>query len=339
MTQSVDPASEQEQSTVSGFHSYDAVKYHGFTSKNMSDLERIIATFTHLPKTQAVLAFYDQIRDHLGEKDGHHLDISQLSDELVRQLFYTYRQMGYTGSREDMIHAMVKTIEVGSVDDVLAGMSTKKAVNVPGWLAKFKEHSTDPEAHASFFDSLLPNDALNVDPDFYISYFFGEQNFLLEEEGYTITDWNKKHGTLYMALAYNFTDVTSVVEQTFLTLKFLNRTIDFVVSYEPSIHKANVFLYETNKITKKILGAITLPFEDKGYDRLVLIHEQDKCFLRSMLVTTPTFDNPFGNDTPIALELAAPIQLNANAKDKITIREVAHYPIAASISEQLFFLN
>lgn len=338
MTQSVDPASKQEQSTVSGFHSYDAISYENFNSRNMSDIERIIATFRDTPKTQSILKFYDQIRDHLNDRTDHNLNISRMSEELIHQLFYTYRSLGFPGSKADMITAMVKTITIGSIRDTLAGVSTTKAVNVPGWVALFDEHSTDPQAHAIFFNSLTPNDACNYDPDFYLSYFIGTQDFLLTSEGYVTKDWNPIKSTLYLYLSYDFRGIDEVKEVDILKFKFDDRTMRLYASYEPSIKNVNIFLEETNKITTKILGAVALSFNEEGYDKLLMLLDRSDMILRSMTAKSPKLDNPF-KVAPHYLEVLAPIQARSNAEHPVTIKEISHYPVTASISEQLFFLN
>ena len=339
-----DTVTSIDDSTVEKWHSLSTIKYVGFTSKNMSDFERIITAFTKLPKTQAMLAFYDQLTQHILDSRAHNLNLDDVKDTLIGQLYHTYRDLGYTGSRRDMLFAMVKTIEVGTVDECVTSFDDTKAVPVTGWQAMFKEHSTDPQTHASFFNSLLPNNALNEDPDFYLSSFFGEQNYLIENEGYTIDHWATKQGTLYLSISYDLrADKNTEIE--IMKLHFLPFNFRFVLSHEPNdvnIKEVTLVIWKefNDDIHQtQLVGALKLAFPDEGYDRFLLVYSHGKCLLRTMISQVEVATYPLIDQAPYMLSLTAPLKDRATAEHVVTIKEVAHYNTAASTTEQLFFLN
>ena len=345
MSQTVNDTTNIDDSTVSNFHSITTVEYSGFTSQNMSDFERIITAYTKMPKTQAMMTFYDRLRNHISDARAHNLNIDDISDSLITQLYYIYRNLGFTGTRADMIVAMIKTIEVGTVDQCLAGVNPKKAVTVPGWQAVFNEHETDVKAHAAFFDSLLPNDALNEDPDFYLSFFFGDQNYLIEDDGYTITSWNTNAGTLYLSISYDFRkEPLNTTKGKVMSLDFLNFSLDFSIIFNSNDATNRTLILKLDKTdktthTSKYIGKLTLAFQDEGYDRILVIYDHGLCRLRNMTDTVDLNYDPLDEQFPIALYLDAPLKARSDKNNIVTIKEVAHYPMAASITEQLFFLN
>ena len=345
MSQTVNDITNIDDSTVSNFHSITTVEYSGFTSQNMSDFERIIMAYTKMPKTQAMMTFYDRLRNHISDARAHNLNIDGISDSLITQLYYIYRNLGFTGTRADMIVAMIKTIEVGTIDQCLAGVNPKKAVTVPGWQAMFNEHETDVKAHAAFFDSLLPNDALNEDPDFYLSSFFGDQDYLIEDDGYTITSWNTNEGTLYLSISYDFREEPlNTTKGKVMSLDFLNFSLDFSVIFNSNDATNRTLILKLDKTdktthTSKYIGKLTLAFQDEGYDRILVIYDHGVCRLRSMTDTVELNYDPLDGQFPIALYLDVPLKARSDKNDIVTIKEVAHYPMAASITEQLFFLN
>lgn len=345
MSQTVAEATTIQDSSISHFHSISTVEYSGFTSQNMSDFERIIMAYTKMPKTQAMMTFYDRLQRHIADAKAHNLDIDDLQDSLITQLYYIYRNLGFTGTREDMIVAMIKTIEVGTIDQCLAGVNPIAGVTVPGWLTMCSKHENDPKAHDSFFNSLLPNDALNEDPDFYLSSFFGEQNYLIENDGYTITSWNPNKGTFYLSLSYDFrAEPLGTTNGKVITLDFLNFTLDFTIKNNSNDPLKRALILKIDKIDKttqtvKYIGKVDLAFADEGYDRILLIYDHGTCRLRSMTDTADLNYDPLDGQVPIALYLNSPLKARSDKNDIVALKEVAHYSIAASITEQLFFLN
>lgn len=345
MSQTVNDITNIDDSTVSDFHSISAIEYVGFTSQNMSDFERIITAYTNMPKTQAMVTFYDRLRNHINDARAHNLNIDDISDSLITQLYYIYRSLGFTGTRADMIVAMIKTIEAGTIDQCLAGVNPNKAVTVPGWQAMFNKHESDAKAHASFFDSLLPNDVLNEDPDFYLSSFFGEQNYLIEDDGYTITSWDTNEGTLYLSISYDFREEPlNTTTGKVMSLDFLNFSLDFSIIFNSNDVTNRTLILKLDKNdkatkTSKYIGKLTLAFQDEGYDRILVIYDHGACRLRSMTDTVDLNCDPLDEQFPIALYLNSPLKARSDKTSIVTIKEVAHYPIAASITEQLFFLN
>ena len=339
----LDDKSTLDDSTVSQFHTITTTKFVRFTSKNMSDFERIISKFTGLPKTQAMLAFYDTLRKHILDRRAHDVSLDDIHDELITQLYYTYKSLGYPGDRTAMLFAIAKNIEIGTISQCLAGYNTELAVNVIGWQAMFQEHIMDPEAHDLFFESLLPNDALNYTPDFYLTYSVGAQEYLQDEIGYPLKHWNSTEGTFFVSLSYDVRTVDSSHISEILRLTFPTFNIIFNLECKPdgaqTAVRCVIWKVSTENDSKELLGAIKLSFWDDGYDRVLMVYKPNYFLVRNMTDRVTLDTNPITDGTPSHLILNASIQGLADAENIVTIKELSHYNLAASMSEQLFFLN
>lgn len=329
----------EENAKVSGFHSIDVIRYDGFTERMLSDLEVIITNFYNLPKVQAMIQFYDDLSNHLFNSPGaHDIDITPWSPELIQQLYRTYRSSGFVGTKQDMLSSIAKFIEIGSMEDYIAGFSDKKAVNVLGWQYLFKKHSADKHAHKSIFEIIQPNAVLNREPGFYFSHLFGDQFQIFQTDGgYTITSWNQNSGTLYFDFLYDFTENsdTEAVTETLFTLAFVGFNLVVTYSYD-AVNKAKLHfsIHKTTLVTPEIqdLYILKLPFDTKGYDRVVWSYDKNTIQIRDLL-SSVSIPNPI-KSSPFSLNLGIPLDNKGTA-----LREISYYRIQSTEDEQLFFLN
>jgi hypothetical protein len=83
-----------DKSTISGFTEYTNVRYQGFTETLLSELEQIIRKFRDDSKTQNIIDFFTNLRKHFDTVNDGTIDLEDFSDEIVTQLYLTYRDIG-----------------------------------------------------------------------------------------------------------------------------------------------------------------------------------------------------------------------------------------------------
>lgn len=334
---------EDRSSKFSGFRNYSTFKHKGFNDRNISDIERILIKLRQDAKFMELSAFDDVLFHHILDRHAHNLGIDDLCDSLITQLYHSYRDLGYKGTRDDMIKATVKDVDIGSIPECRVGINEKKAVSVPGWLEMFDNHDTDPQSHESFFESLTPNDAFNTEADFHLDTLIGDQKFLIESGLYAV-EWSSPDSTLYLSISYNFKDYVSDTEPTITLCEFYSYSrhykIVVVGNVIGTIRKPQVLLMERDDAagTDKFIGMARLSFEQEGYDRILLIQKRDgSVILRTM--TDRVFLNKIFTKNTKHLLINCPIKARADTSNRVTIKEISHYPAAASTSQQLYFLN
>lgn len=329
-----------ENTAVSGFHTLDTTQYLGFTEKFISTFEEILTNFTQLPKTQAILSFYDTLTQHIRDPQAHDLDLSAISGELVKQLYRAYRDNGFTGSITDMLLGIIKTIEIATIEESKLGVDVTKAINVPDWQAIYQQHQTNRRAHRHIYETLQPYAAFNHAPSFYLSYYFQQQNELYEEDGYTITRWNPNEGTIYTHFGLSYHDSNEIMHNgmgimDLWSLSAIDRITTCRIYFDVASTVAYVYL-ETqwrNSGRTHITPYLALPFSTDIEEKLVVIYRHDQITLRNSLASITT-TNQLGTTAPYLLTLSQPLLARGTG-----IREISHYDVAADQNEQLFFLN
>lgn len=322
----------EENAKVTGFHSIDSIRFEGFTEQLLSEFERVIASFYQQPTMQAMATFHDDLRAHIYcTSRCHSIDLSPFAPELIKQLFRAYRDAGFKGTVTDMFLSIVKLIEIGSHDDVLAGISQHHALNILGWQYLFNAHRCDKQAHSRIFDLIQPHDALNREPVFHFDACLPEYYDVYKEHGYTIPGWNRLSGTLFFDFLYDNTsaDESKVVE--LFSINFLTYKLWFDVNYSKSV-KGHLQIRREQNNTFTLLTEIELPFEGHGYDRFLLSFVHDELLIRDLLKTVRIKN--FFVGSPLSLHLEAPLGHTGTA-----MREISYYRTATSPDEQLFFLN
>ena len=333
----------EENAQVSGFYSIETVRYQGFNEQLLSELERIVYAFYQKPKVQALMNFYDDLHNHIfNSPSAHNLDIAQFAPELIQQLYKTFRERGFHGSVYDMLMAIAKFIDIGSLNDIKLGTSRVKAVNAIGWKYIFQKHATNKKAHPPRFEVFQPDASFNVYPSWGFNHLFKEQFDIFTEEGYTLPAWNLREGTQTFEFSYSLLQEW----ETFHLFSLSNPNGDVTCSLQKMNTKTslgNILVEWKNADKYTTLFSIPLPIEPIGVNRVVLAYNNSILIYRDIhtinqFVFTSDIPNPLTskNLSPIALMLGAPLQQKAAP---IAMRDIAYYHTKATEQEQVFFLN
>lgn len=310
---------------VSGFSEVSGYKYDGFNEHVMSELEQILIKFSGLPKTQALIRFYDDVQHHLFEDPtAHGFSVVPFANQLIQQLYQVYLNYGYTGSVADMLFSFTKSLEVATHTDVISSWNREKALQSCEWNYLFNEHNSDPKAHPELYTLFNQKAPVNLEPNFYFSYFVTDNDSLLSNDGYTLTNWNTNQGTLYVEFKYDVS--TGAVDQKYIEIKDTNKSIEIGVK----IVSGTAYTYVKTPSKELLLKS---PFKNSGLDRLVLTYDYDSITARNMLETKST-QNTLNTFIPIVMKTYVPME-----KSETCIHEISYYPKTIASSEQLFFLN
>lgn len=309
---------------MSGFHTYTTTNESEFSDRSRRDLEEIIVKFTKLPKVQALLTFYDQVKDHLQDKTAHDLDMTSYQSELIRQLYRAYRDAGYTGDVGAMLKSIYKDIKVGTHADVQAGWSTTKALNAVEMRYILDQHSSDSSAHPELVATFKPDAIVYAEPIYHLSYLLNKNDSYLLDDGLTLDGWNDAEGTLYFSFMYQKETTNEL-----FSLVGSDVTYTFTIAYTDT----EATLHLTDGTNDNLI--LTLPYPTSGLDRIALTYDKDKLVFRD-LVGSASFNRSSLVIHPVALKLLLPLSCIGSAEG---IREIVYYNQAIASDDLNFFLN
>lgn len=317
----------EENAKVTGFHSISTVSYRGFSETVLRELEQYLHKISGSTKARALMDFFVELDKHLVHNPkAHNLDISQWSEELLNQLFNSYRECGFTGTRKDMILGIEKLITVASELDVQAGYSTVKALNVLGWQTYFHDHQADRKSHLDRFSTLYPRGAVNKEPLFYFSHMFKENYEPYEDDGYTLDCWNPKAGSLVLDTTLNYDE-----DLTIFTIEGIDWYLVLQGAIVNGIDTIELVLHRNTDVTKIISYSLKTN-NTLQRERLVMSFDNKIVHIKSQLTES---SNPLLLPSfPVAIKLNQPLVRGSRG-----IREILYYPFLLGIEEQLHFLN
>lgn len=183
-------------STVSGFHTIDTVRYEDFTLQNLDEFNRILLSIKKDGKFNFLTEFREKLESHINNPAGHEFDFTLLEDEIVDQLYTLYTGYGYTGSKLDMLSNIYKDVAVGNDTDINAGISYDKAMSVVYWKKWFDKHELNLGSHMSIRSIFYHKNTVNTHPIISI-------NDYNKTEGIDIsTTWNGYAGAIVFTYDY-----------------------------------------------------------------------------------------------------------------------------------------
>lgn len=319
------------QSSVSGFHSFESFRFVGFTESLLSDFERIVTEYYKSPVTVAMKQFYIDLNKHLFEtKNAHSIELGEFSVTLVNQLFRSYRMAGFTGTKKDMLISILKVLEIGTEKEFLAGVSETKAVTLKNWTSFFKKHSSDKRAHKHIFDTIQPSAVFKKQIDFSFSNLFVELYEIYKEHGFTISNWNKKRGTVFLDLNYDFEGSENTTLDIF---RFTFVPFVFGAKFKIEYGVGNIDFFKRVDGVDESIASIPFIYGLKGFDKIIFTFKGNKCTIRDVLGTIE-IDNPLGNNSPYSLHLDIPLNNTG-----IAIKEFTHYNSFIEPEEQIFLIK
>ncbi len=186
--------------TVSGFYAYENF-INQIPESSIDELNHIVQNLLKDPKTVETLSFITKVEQHIRDKDGHHLDISEHTEEMIFQLYQVYRDAGYTGSVKDMLIAIEKDIEVATHVEMVEGWNETKAVNVVEWRWRLDKHQKNKNAHKELLDSFRPQYALNIDP--VVAYHYQYNKFIDKLVDIPVPYWDALTGTINIEYCFS----------------------------------------------------------------------------------------------------------------------------------------
>lgn len=335
---------DNTEAEVSGFNSIDAIRYVGFNDRFISTFEEILTNFSNMQRTQDIINFTSKLRQHINNNNAHDLQLDDVSSTLIDQLYEMYRQYGYTGTTGDMLDALLKQVDIGTLEEVILGVSQTKAITAPCWQVLADRHNANVRSHKHIFETLQPGDAFNVTPQLFLNYYLRQIDETFRGDTVTLSEWNPHEGTIYFKFGYNYTDNIKIVTagvgiDHIWSLTYPQYTIQCDIAIDLSNKHAALLINYIDGIQNRTrnLATISLAFANNIVENIVITYTPTKLTLRT---TTTTITNDSGNQyfggnhSPSQLVFHQPFNDQGTA-----LREFAIYPVAAKNSEQVFFLN
>lgn len=307
---------------MSAFHTYSPFRYLGFTEHNLSELEQILINFIKLPKTQALLKYYDTLDTHLNhDPTAHGYTIKPYAAYIVQQLYQAYLNQGYTGTVEDMLNSVIKDVKLATHADAVAGWDKVKVLLLKEWKFLLERHNQDPQSHPEIYALFRRQGPVSADPAWCLTYYVDPDSSIWETEGYTLLNWNQPQGTL--VLSFNYEKALASPEQLYLVL-------------EDSAHRQlQISIIDWMLLVSSGTKTYSLAHAcgKKGSDTLVLTYDQEDLILHTTQAVIE-LTNPMPDFIPIVMYLKVPLGI-----DKNSIVDVTYYSFKTSKSEHNFFLS
>lgn len=313
---------EPLQHEMSGFNAYEAFN-NQISESSLSELNHIINALLKHDKTIKILKLQDDIKLHLNKSpDAHDLDISKYSEDLLIQLYRHYREMGYTGTLNEMLLQLEKDVTVGDHTDMVAGYDSKKAVNVVEWQWRFDRHQNDQYAHEQLLDVFRPDYILNIRPTLSIDYRY---NYDINPVDLNIPYWNESDGTINIEIS---TDSASPIDSDIVNITDGSHTIKVHLLINTNVQIQ--FIIDDN-----VVGTSTY---DNGVptlfiNRISITYNAQRISFRD-LFRTIVIDRPSYSFIPNKIYSDLTIRKDSNG-----LRALMLYRQGISILEQNFFLD
>ena len=232
---------EELNGEVRGFSGIFTDRYEGFTERTVDELYRIAVNIENSDKYAAASKILKEIYKHLDVKFAH--DFKLNSADILDQLYQTYIDAGYNKSKDEFIKDVSKNIQIGTTEDIAAGINDSKAVDSVTWRRYWLEHLNSLGAHINIRNSISPNQCVNSYPIFYFDC--NSQRYM--KPIYSLTDkWNSDGMTMVFKytgktgevfrVSFGSGDLIVECDDTNLVVKFADTTLCSISHTELNVY-------------------------------------------------------------------------------------------------------
>lgn len=317
-----------DKSTISGFTEYTNVRYQGFTETLLSELEQIIRKFRDDSKTQNIIDFFTNLRKHFDTVNDGTIDLEDFSDEIVTQLYLTYRELGYRGTKAEMIMTLIKLIPIGTLDEVLAGINETKAVGAKSFGVLFNTHASSPVAHYIHFKQIEYERNFNTSGIDHLSAIFPLADpirpcFPRLNEATTTEEFNWAEATGTIVIYYNLIRSRTPAPIVTITsgsdkIKISDDPLDDTIRFR---FNDKIYTLSTNH-------------EILRQERIVLSYMQGKCYIANLFSVKEINDIESFNISNIRPDCTLSYKNYPGTMYRLDL-----YPVAANTTDIRFLLN
>ena len=323
--------SNETDSSWSGFYRYDTTRFKGFSEALISNMERILLRMRESPPLYDMLTFYNQIDEHLTATDPHDFAVNQITYELIQQLYEVYKNLGYDGSIEDMLSAVLKNITIADVESIMHSATRFEAINTIGWKLLADRHLYNVSAHRGLFDVLRIQDRMFYpEPTWHFNYTFKEFWDSYRTDGYTLANWNPYEGTLFMEFSLN--DLT--IDATLWTLYLQYQTFIFKVC--PVEGKQSLIIIDNNR--EIVSTPVATNMEIPCIERLVFTYDNQAHTLYWRTLLDGGMIENITMSPGVYFTMTAPLQEQCDAATPAVIRLLSYYPRKMETDQTLILL-
>lgn len=231
---------EELNGEVRGFSGIFTDRYEGFTERTVDELYRIAVNIENSDKYAAASKILKEIYKHLDVEYAHNFNLND--KDILDQLYQTYVDAGYVKSKDEFIKDVSKNIQVGTTEDIAAGINDIKAVDSVAWRRYWLEHLKSLGAHIDIRNSISPNQCVNSYPIF---YFDSNQKYM--KPTYSLTDkWNSDGMTMVFKytgktgevfrISFGSGDLIVECDDTNLVVKFADTTLCSISHTELNVY-------------------------------------------------------------------------------------------------------
>lgn len=320
-------------STMQSFYKYDTTRHIGFNEELLSNLERILLSFRNSPLVSGLCKFYDNLNEHLASTNPHQLDISEFDPDILGQMYDLYQSLGYTGTVEDMLKSLIKSIPaIADPKTIGSSAARHEAVNVEGWKKLLDIHNRSRSAHKILFDLYYLNEKMfYTDPSWEFCYMFKELYDSYIKDGYTLTSWNPQEGTLF----FEFTTVNMTGKVYLFTIYLKSETISFFLEPSEQYNNRQCLHIAINdaEVVSPLMTSQT-PYIDRG---VFIYDNQNKRITWRTEVESGTIED-IVLSTAVYMKLNATLQETCSINHSAVMRFLTYYPKKMDTHQTLIFL-
>lgn len=155
----------EDDALVSGWRGIYTVRYEGFNSRNIDEFKRILDALENSVKYLSVHELYNNTQAHISNPDAHQITLN--ANDVLNQIYDLYRDIGNTGTLDDLVSSIDKNIKVCNQDELSAGISTSKAVPATLWKPYWITHLNRLSSHMVIRETITPDNCVNMEPVFF----------------------------------------------------------------------------------------------------------------------------------------------------------------------------
>jgi hypothetical protein len=273
-------------SKFSGWTDYTTMRGIDTNEKFINDAAAILH---HLENSGKLKKFLDTLNKYIehtnaDEKTAHGLTLEQVAN-IVQNLHTQYRKLGYTGSIDDMLHALFTKIDVVSYAEAIAGTDDTKAVSAKKFPYQFIIHDRSPKSHKGTLVSFIPENVVKTPPSIsYINLYEEAYRKYIDPDTqlhifplYMYQEkWNQFYGTIYITVNCDL----STSEIPIYTLQ-TNSSTSFICYYKNNkigVKRYNTFTHAYNRI-----GEVDLHLINPSKRRFIFAYSPKSVLLASII--------------------------------------------------------
>lgn len=138
------------------------------------DLEIMLRAVRKMFNPDYLIKIEEMIYRHAHDTDNpHQIDLADLNTDVVNELYLTWKEEGYTGTREQFLKVLFQYVEIADIETCLKGEAYDKLTPVKGVAEMLRVHNESEDSHDILLNKIFPGSEILNDPSYAIKGYLG----------------------------------------------------------------------------------------------------------------------------------------------------------------------